>query len=214
MKIILTLIASIVIVAAFSQTKDRLVETFYPDGTLKERGYTNTEGLKNGVFMYYAEDGFLDSSITFKNGKLNGPKNVYSVNHAMFTSEFFNGRLVSQTVFDSLNNITFKYPLQLKDKPKTTYHFASGRNYYEKGTADTLTISNGVPYGNQFVNFPGARVRPIKNFSWEILSWNPQPDSSMGKMIVDIYEISIDIPEAPSKGSKTRSREVILIPVK
>ena len=215
MKIILIIVIILIYASSFAQTKDRLVTTYYPTGQVKLKGKLNKVGLKNGEFIYYAPDGSIDSSITFKNGKLDGLKKIYYYANDIFYFDYQDGKFLSHKIYDSSKQLKYESPLDIKHFPKTTFQFASGRQYFSHGKTDTLTINQDVPYMNQNVYFPGATVRAIGRYSWEIKSWNPQPNSSNGKMVIDISQFNIvEIPETAAKKSKLLRHEVILISIK
>ena len=66
---------------------------------------------------------------------------------------------------------------------------------------------------NQNVYFPGATVKAVGKYSWEIKSWNPQPNSENGKMVVDIDQFNVESAETASRKPKRLRHEVILIPI-
>jgi hypothetical protein len=199
----------------FAQTKDSLTIVYYSTGKVKFQGKFTEEGLKNGEFIYYASDGSVDSSITFKKGKLDGLKKIYFSDNDIFYFDYKNNKLLSHKIYDSINQVKYISPIDIKRIPKTTFQFASGRDFYDHNKTDTLTVNQVVPYMNQNVYFPGATVRAIGRYSWEIKSWSPQPNSSKGKMVIDISQFNItEIPETATKKSKSVRHEVILILIK
>ena len=181
MKTILTLLTILIWTTAYSQTKDSSASNYYPSGQVKERGELNKSGFKNGEFIYYAANGNIDSSITFKNGKLNGLKKIYYSQDDIFYFDYHNNKLVDHKIYDSAGNLKYHSPLKKRNIPKTKYYFKSSRNYYDHNKLDTLIISEEVPYMNQNVYFPGATVKAVGKYSWEIKSWHPQPNSEKWK---------------------------------
>jgi antitoxin component YwqK of YwqJK toxin-antitoxin module len=159
-------------------------------------------------------DGNLDSRITFKNGKLNGSKKTYYSKDDIFYFDYRNNKLISHKIFDSAYHLKYQSPLNLKKNHQTKYHFVSGRDYYSKGKIDTITIDKDIPYMNEYVYFPGATVRSIGKYAWEISNWNQLPNSEYGKMIIDVSEYIVETPETVSKKSKKLRHKVILIPIK
>ena len=214
MKTILILIAIIISGNNFAQTNDSLIKRYYSSGQLKSTGRLTSKGLKDGEFIYYSKEGKIDSSITFKNGRLDGLKVIYYSPDDIFNFSYQNNQLQSHTIYDSTNHLKYKSPLNIDNIPKTTFHFTSGRNFYKSGSTDTLLINHDVPFLNQNIYFPGATVRSIDKYSWQISRWDPQPGTSKGKMVIDISQFTIDgFPETASIKSKALRHEVILIPI-
>ena len=214
MKIILTLVTIILWTPNFAQTKDSLTRIYYSNGQVKEKVESYQVGLKDGEFIFYGSDGNVDSSITFKNGKLTGLKKIYYSVDDIFYFNFHNNKLRNHKIYDSANHLKYESPLDIKHIPKTTFQFASGREYYKRNNTDTLLINQDVPYLNQNVYFPGATVKSIGRNSWEIKSWDPKPNTSNGKMVIDITQFNVESPETAEKKAKSLRHEVILIPIK
>ncbi|HVX26420.1 MAG TPA: hypothetical protein VHB70_08770 [Parafilimonas sp.] len=214
MKNILILVITIICTSTFAQTKDSLEAAYYSNGQVKEKGNFNKAGLKDGEFIYYDSNGNIDSSITFEKGKLNGLKKVYYSNDDIFYFDYHNNKLRSHKIYDSANNLKYESPLDIKNIPKTTYHFTSGRDFYKQGETDTLIINSDVPYLNENVYFPGAIVKSVGKYSWEIQAWKAQPNSTNGKMVIDINQFIVEAFETATKKSKLLRHEVILVPIK
>jgi len=214
MKPLFILIAIIISRDNFAQTTDSLTKSYYSSGQLKSIGRFTNKGLKNGEFIYYSEEGKIDSSITFKNGRLNGLKIIYYFDDDIFHFNYQNNKLLSHTIYDSTNQLKYKSPLDIHNIPKTTFHFTSGRTFYKRGSIDTLLINQDVPCMNQNIYFPGATFRSIDKYTWEIRRWDPQPGTSKGKMVIDINQFNIDgIPETTAIKSKSLRHEIILVPI-
>ena len=193
--------------STFSQIK------YHDKGKGKEKTIAKPYGFKNGESLFYADDGKLDSSVSLKNGKLNGLTKVYYSDDDIFYFEYKNDSLVSHRIYDSTHKLKYESPLNLNPIPKTTFHFSSGRNYYDTSKSDTLRINQDVPYMNQWVYFPGATVIPIDKYSWEVKAWKPQPKTKSGKMVVDIYDFIVENSHVLQKTQLLRE-EIILIPLK
>ncbi len=215
MKTIFILIAIIISLNNFAQTAGSFPTTYYSSGQLKSIGRLNNKGLKDGEFIYCSEDGKIDSSITFKNGRLDGLKIIYYFEDDIFYFNYQNNKLQSHKIYDSKNRLKYKSPLDIQAIPKTNFYFKSGRNFYKSGSIDTLVINQTVPFMNQNIYFPGATIHSIDQYSWEIRQWDTQPGTSKGKMVIDITQFNIDgLPETALIKSKSLRHEVILVPIK
>src|SRR6185312_8223913 len=138
---------------------------FYPTGKIQDILSLNEKNIKNGECFYFNEYGFLDSSVTFSNGTLKGLKRIYYVNETD-TYEYDNGNLISHCIYDSLNALKYKTPLDIKKIGITHIAFSNQRNYFDTSKIDTFTITTeGLPLYNRGLTVSGATIEHGKNDS-------------------------------------------------
>ena len=213
MKLLIAFSAFFITLCSKAQTNDSALIKHYPNGTIKEIGYQDKNGLKTGEFKYYSDNGNLDSSSMFKNGKLNGVTKVFYSEDDIFYFEYQNNSLISHKIYDSLGKLKYESPLPYKSIPKTKFRFASGRSFYDHSKTDTLIVNDNIPFMNQYIYFPGARVIPLNHYSWIIEKWQPQPHSNNGKMVVVTSEFGVEDSHVFQQ-HKLRKEETILVPIK
>ena len=97
--------------------------------------------------------------------------------------------LVSHVAFNEYGKLIYQSPL-LPHQKKPVYKFKSGRSYFDSKRSDTIVINDNVPEVNLNVYFPGAKLTRLNQYTYFIQSWEPQPGSKKGKMVIDIYENS------------------------
>jgi antitoxin component YwqK of YwqJK toxin-antitoxin module len=93
--------------ATMEETWVSMVETYYPDGTLKYTGkFVN--GKPNGVQTSYFDNGLKSVEETYVNGILNGTKNEYykQTGSAKSQKEFQNGDVIKSTNYNTDGKIT------------------------------------------------------------------------------------------------------------
>lgn len=141
---------------------------FYSTGKIQYIFSLKSDTIKNGECFYFNEYGFLDSSMTFSNGILQGLKRIYYDNETD-TYNYNNGRLISHCVYDSLNNLVYKTPLDINKVGKTQIIFFSKRNYFGQDMKDTFTITNeGLPPYNRRLSVTGAIIEHLYDTTFSI----------------------------------------------
>ena len=111
----------------------------------------NIDGLKDSVSEYYDEDGYLDSSINYINGKINGIK-LYYEDGGTFENLYKNDSLISKNWYDSSDVLKYSLPVNITNVSHTTIKFSSGRNYFDPNKTDTLELFNkGLPPFNRSI---------------------------------------------------------------
>ena len=213
MKICITVLLFFLSVSVCAQTGDTMLIKYYENGNIKEKISINQKGLKNGESFYYSEEGILDSSASYKNGKLDGLTIVYYAEDDIFHFNYRNNSLISHKIYDSNHKLKYESPLSLKSIPKTTLHFTSGRKYYDHTKVDTLIVNKDVPFMNLNIYFPGATVMSIDKYSWIIKAWKAQPHSQNGKMVVVISQFGVEDSHVLQSQKQLRE-EIIFIPIK
>jgi hypothetical protein len=173
---------------SFSQKGDHNNNTYYSSGNIKEKVSLNQLGVKNGKAFFYSENGYLDSTVIFKNGKINGLKKIFHIDGDVIFMDYSEDSLIRHRVYNKFNKLKYESPLNLKRVPRTTFKFSSGRKYFDTKSFDTLIINKDVPLLNLSVYFPGAKVYKIDNYTYVIKDWKPQPNSNNGKFVVNIYQ--------------------------
>jgi hypothetical protein len=145
-----------------------VVTQFYPTGKIQNILSLNNDSIKNGECFYFSEHGFLDSSVTFSNGILQGVKRIYYDN-GTYTYRYKNGNLISHCEYDSLNNLLYKTPIDVNEIGKTKITFFSGRNYFNQDKCDSITVTNeGLPLYNKRISVTGAILGPLQDSSFTI----------------------------------------------
>lgn len=149
----------------------------------------NSKRLKDGVSKFYNAAGKLDSTVTFKNNVREGLKTFFYTENDIVLFVYKNNRVIKHTIIDSNNNIKYASPLDISKIGKTTFRFSSGRDYFSSDQNDTIFIkTDDVPPMNFNIYFPGATVIKIDNNTYAIRKWNTQPNTTKGKMVVDIFD--------------------------
>ena len=213
MKIYTTFLAFFVGAYVCAQTGDSIIIKYHGNGNIKQKISINQQRFKNGESLYYSEGGTLDSSVSFRKGKLYGLTKVYYSQDDIFHFNYRNDSLISHKIYDSTHNLKYESPLSLESIPNTTFHFTSGRNYFDPTKVDTLTVNTDIPFMNQHIYFPGATVIPINKSSWIIKAWKAQPNSKNGKMVVVTTQFGVEDSHV-SQPQKQLREEIILIPIK
>lgn len=141
---------------------------FYPTGKIQNILSLKSDTIKNGECFYFNEYGFLDSSVTFSNNILQGLKRIYYDNETD-TYDYSNGRLISHCVYDSLNDLVYKTPLDINKVGKTQINFFSKRIYFDQDKKDTFTITNeGLPPYNRSLSVTGAIIEHLYDTTFSI----------------------------------------------
>ena len=141
---------------------------FYETGKLKRILSLNPKGFKNGESFYFNEYGFLDSSVTFRNDILDGIKKIF-YDAEIYTYQYDKGNLLSHSVYDSLNMLLYKTPLDINKVGKTQIKFFSNRNYIDQSKIDTFTITNeGLPPYNRRLEVSGAIIEHLHDKTFTI----------------------------------------------
>ena len=138
---------------------------FYSTGKIRDILSLDSHGVKNGLSFYFNGYGFLDSSLTFSNGILEGLKKIYYDNETD-VFEYKNGNLIKRFIYDSLNNLKYETPLDIKKIGITHVAFSNHRNYFDTSKVDTFTITTeGLPLYNRGMTVSGATIQHGKNDS-------------------------------------------------
>jgi hypothetical protein len=138
---------------------------FYSTGKIRDILSINSRGIKNGESFYFNEYGFLDSSLTFSNGTLDGLKKIYYDNETDVYN-YKNGSLIKHFVYDSINFLKYETPLDIKKIGITHIAFSNHRKYFDTSKVDTFTITTeGLPSYNRGLMVTGATIERVKNDS-------------------------------------------------
>jgi|GEM_PF-2876297 len=181
---------------------------FYSTGKIKSIVSLNSDNINNGECFYFNEYGFLDSSETFSNGILQGVKRIFYDNETD-TYNYNNGTLISHSVYDSLNHLLYKTPIDINKVGKTQIIFLSGRNYFDQDKRDTLTITNeGLPPYNRSFSVTGAIIEPLHDTTFTIRSSKHHNDL---KRVIIKVSAKQNISDTTEKGILIDS---IVIPVR
>ena len=171
------------------ENKNIIVTTFYSTARVKEILTLNKDSVKDGISFYFDEDGFMDSSVEYKNGKLNGIKNKYYADYGIYSYEYKNDTLICHKVYDTLNELKYQTPLDIKNIGKTKFYFKSNRNYFDQDTGDTITIINSrLPNYNRGISFTGAIISRINDNEYGIRTSKHYDDLKEIKLKVSIFQ--------------------------
>ena len=181
-----------------SEDKNIVLRTFYSTARVKQIISLNKDSVKDGISFYFDEDGYIDSSVEYKNGKLNGIKNKYYKDYGIYSYEYKNDILIYHKVFDTLNVLKYQTPLDVKNIGKTKFNFKSNRNYFDQDKSDTITIiNNGLPNYNRGISFTGAIISRIDDNSYKISTSKHYDNLKEIKLKVSIYQHLGDTTEVP-----------------
>ena len=148
--------------------------------------------------LFFNEYGFLDSSLTFSNGTLEGLKKIYYDNET-YVYKYKNGSLIKHFVYDSLNVLRYETPLDIKKIGITHIAFSNNRKYFDTTKVDTFTITTeGLPAYNRGLMVSGATIERLKNDSTFTLKINSYLKSSK-KVKISIMpdKILVILPKKP-----------------
>lgn len=180
------------------EDKNIIVKSFYSTARVKEILSLNKDSIKNGISFHFNEDGYLDSSVEYKNGKLNGIKNKYYPDYGIYSYEYRNDTLIYHKVYDTLGELKYQTPLDLAKIGKTTYYLRSKRNYIDMGKGDTITIiNNGLPYYNRGVSFTGVLFSRINENEYGLRTLNLGDPLKEIKIRISIFQHLGDTTEVP-----------------
>ncbi|MBL0145409.1 MAG: hypothetical protein IPP48_06280 [Chitinophagaceae bacterium] len=178
--------------------KNIIVKTFYSTARIKEILSLNKDSLKDGICFYFNEDGYLDSSVEYKTGKLDGIKNKYYPDYGIYSYEYKNDTLICHKMYDTLNELKYQTPLDIKSIGKTEFYFKSNRNYFDQDKVDTITIINsGLPYYNRGISITGAIISRITDREYSIRTSKHFDDLKEIKIQVFIKQHLGDTTEVP-----------------
>ena len=158
---------------------------FYSTGKIKNIVSLNSENFKNGECFYFNEYGFLDSSMTFSNGILQGLKRIFYENETDIF-KYNKGRLISFSVYDSSNVLEYQTPLNIAKVGKTVLKFFSNRDYFDRNKEDTFTISNaGLPLANRRFSVQGGAIEHLRDSTFSIKPSKLLKDSN--RIIIKVF---------------------------
>ena len=179
-------------------TKNIIVKTFYSTARVKEIISLDKDSVKDGISFYFDEYGYIDSSVEYKSGKLNGVKNKYYPDYGIYSYEYKNDTLIFHRVYDTLNELKYQTPLDIKSIGKTKYYLKSNRNYFDQDKRDTITIVNsGLPNYNRGFSFTGAIFSRINDNVYSIRTLKHYDDLKEIKIKVLIFQHLGDTTEVP-----------------
>jgi len=181
---------------------------FHETGKIKTILSLNSKGNQNGQSFYFNEYGFLDSTVTFSNGIIDGIKKIF-YDAQIDTYEYEKGNLLSHSVYDSLNKLLYKTPLDITKVGKTQIRFFSNHNYIDQSKIDTFTITNeGLPPYNRQLEVSGAIIERLHDTTFTIRT---------SKHFADLKQIVLKILARQNVSDTTEKGIVIdslLIPAK
>jgi len=190
--------------------KGIVIKSYYDNGKLKDSITLNTDSLKNGKCFYFDDEGDLDSTVTFLNGKRNGLKSKFFGEYGVYTYNYINDTLFEERNYDTLNRLIYIAPLDVNNLPKTTYKLLSNSASVDKIKGDTISlITPGLPSFNRGLNIIGATFRNLKEENTYEIRTTKQIDSSKNVFIlVKIYDRWIGEDQIPTR------IDTLIIPVK
>lgn len=187
-----------------------MIKNYYDNGKLKDSINLNADSLKNGKSFYFDNEGDLDSTITFLNGKRSGLKSKFFGINGVYTYKYINDTLVEERNYDTLNKLIYIAPLNVKSLPKTAFSLLSNLAYLDKMKGDTiLLLTPGLPAFNRGLNIIGATFRNLKEENLYEIRTTKQIDSLRKVIIlVKIYQRWTNETQAPTR------IDTLIIPVK
>ena len=178
--------------------KNIIQTNFYSTAKVKSIISLNSDSVKNGECFYFDEDGYIDSSVTFLNGTLDGLRKLYYADYGIYTYEYKKGLLSKSKFYDTLNILRYETPLDLKSIAKMTYNFSSNRSYFDQDKVDTITIiTKGLPYYNRGISIIGALFTRNDAESYIIKTSKHSNDLKEIKIKVEIFQHLGDTTEIP-----------------
>ena len=103
-------------------------------------------------------------------------------------------KLINHIGFDEYGNLNYQSPL-LPNQKIPSFRFKSGRTFFDNTELDTIIFDKNVPAINLNAYFPGATVQRINSHTYFIKAWKPQPNTSKGKIVIDVSENSFTKPK-------------------
>ena len=159
------------------EVRHKVKKIFYSPGVIKQLISYNLDGLRDSISEYYDKDGYLDSSMNYSNGKLNGIKFYYG-DGGTFKNIYRSDSLIQQNWYDSTNILKYSLPVNIAAVSKTRIKFSSGRDYFDTTKTDTIEFFNkGLPPFNRMVTISkGISLKHLNDSSYIIkLSNNSEP---------------------------------------
>ena len=188
--------------------KNFITKKLYSSGKIQAILSLNSDSLKNGESFYLDENGYLDSSVEYINGKRNGFLNKY-YDIGIYSYEFRNDTLIKERYYDSLNQLLVETPIDIKKVGRTKIKFTGNHNYFDPTKVDTLEIFNeGLPPGNRSLSVIGAIIEHINDNTFTIRT---------SKEFKDLKEVILKISIRQNLGDTTEVPvpfETISIPLK
>ena len=193
MKTLLLYIALLSILTQCGQKqsgKNFIVKNYYNNGEIKDSLTFNAGTLKDGKCFYYDDHGNLDSIVTFLNGKRNGLKSKYFGEYGIHTYNYKNDSLIEERNYDTLNNLTYVAPLNVKKLPKTYFRLLSNRTFLTQKNTDTIELINlDLPPFNRGITILGATFRDLKKANtYEIRATADSKFTKSIDILIKIFE--------------------------
>ena len=150
-------------------TGSYIVKYYFPDSTI----VFNTNNL-DSIRTKTSSSSFVPDSLeTYKNGKLTGPKKIFS-DPLFFDYDYKNGEVIFERVY---NNDTLLYSSSLDSTSlaKTELKLASHRNYFDQEKGDTIIVSNPtIPAGNMTIYTVNLWITKLSPNSYRITIANKE----------------------------------------
>ena len=121
MKLFYTLSFLIFGSVAFGQTETYVLKKENINKKGKQKISVDKSGIKNGVSEYYNTKGKLDSTVTYKDGKLNGLKTFFYTEDDIFYSDYVNDSLIRQRILSKSGLVKYESPYDTSQVPATTF---------------------------------------------------------------------------------------------
>ena len=159
------------------EVQHKVKKIFYSPGKLKQLISYNLDGLRDSISEYYNRDGYLDSSMNYSNGKLNGIKFYYE-NGGTFKNIYRSDSLIQQNWYDSTDILKYSLPVSIATVSKTRIKFSSGRDYFDTTKTDTIEFFNkGLPPFNRMVTISkGISLKHLNDSSY-IIKLSPNSEA-------------------------------------
>jgi hypothetical protein len=194
------------------ETGNTIVKNLYPNGIIKEIISLNKDSVRNGESFYFDENGKMDSSVTFLNGKYNGIKNKYFSEYGIYEYDYINDTAVSKKIYDTLGVLVSIEPLDISKFPPLIAVLSNNKNYVVRNETDTLLLQNDydIPAFNTAITSIGATFKRLKSNGNDLV-FTTSRCSKMGSVTI-MFSLYSNIDD--EKNNNSLRRDTVSFPIK
>lgn len=141
--------------------------SYYDSGIKESEGTFDSDGLQDGVWKFYDEEGYLVADVTLDNGKLSGLRTSYFENGSRkeqykIKNDEIDGEVKVFTFFNQVKRQTFYVNGEENGESKSFYN--TGEIY------TTYTVKNGMREGKTIEYYHEGQIMSEANYSAGILN--------------------------------------------
>ena len=189
------LLASILIILFLTNCKQKKIQEhhiqtkFYSTARVKEILVLNYQNVKDGKCFYFDENGYLDSTVEYSNGIVEGYKNKYYEKYGRYSYEYKNGIQVKERFYDTLDVLRYETPLDMRGISKTEIYINSNKNYIDRNHGDTVRIINkGLPSYNRELLIDEGSIQRLDQDTYIIKPNKDHPKRGEFNLIISVRQ--------------------------